>query len=213
MYTDGIIFDIDGTLWDCTEIVARQWSRLFAGEPDLNGLSITGADLKKLFGKPLAEIAEILFCNVSPERREELLQKCYIEENLALEQNPPEPYPGVEAVLRTLSAGYPLFIVSNCQSGYIEQFFKATGFAPYITDHLCPGDTGLLKADNIRSIKERHRLKQAVYVGDTALDCTSSREAGVSFIFAAYGFGQVEEADAVILEPLELLQLLEPSPR
>ncbi len=207
MNTDGIIFDVDGTLWDCTEVVAARWSRLFAGEPDLNGLSLTGADLRKLFGKPLAEIGAILFHGLPDERQAELLEKCYIEENLALEQNPPAPYEGVETVFRELSGQYPLFIVSNCQSGYIEQFLKSTGFAPYITDHLCPGDTGLLKADNIRLIAERHHLTSAVYVGDTALDCDSSREAGVSFVFASYGFGQAENPDAVIAKPLDLLEL------
>ena len=37
----GIIFDVDGTLWDCTDTVARAWSDLFRGEPDLD-LQITG---------------------------------------------------------------------------------------------------------------------------------------------------------------------------
>ena len=27
MYTDGIIFDVDGTLWDSTPIVAEAWTQ------------------------------------------------------------------------------------------------------------------------------------------------------------------------------------------
>ena len=53
MTADGIIFDIDGTLWDSTEVIAARWNQLFAGEADLCGLRITGDDLKKLFGKLL----------------------------------------------------------------------------------------------------------------------------------------------------------------
>lgn len=208
MYTDGIIFDVDGTLWDCTEVVAAGWSRLFAGEPDLKGLTVTGSDLKKLFGKPLEEIGAILFRGLDPRRQAELLQKCYLAENAALEADPPALYEGMERVIRTLCPHLPLFIVSNCQAGYIEQFLKASGLGPCITDHLCPGDTGELKAANIRTMVERHHLKQACYIGDTALDCASSREAGVSFIFAAYGFGQADHPDAVITRPLDLLQLL-----
>ena len=35
-------------------------------------------------------------------------------------------------------------------------------------------------------------------MGDTRQDETSAREAGVPFIYASYGFGKAEEADAVI---------------
>ena len=74
MTADGIIFDIDGTLWDSTEVIAARWNQLFAGEADLCGLRITGDDLKKLFGKLLKEIGEILFQGCSPARQEELLE-------------------------------------------------------------------------------------------------------------------------------------------
>ena len=32
MTADGIIFDIDGTLWDSTEVIAARWNQLFAGK-------------------------------------------------------------------------------------------------------------------------------------------------------------------------------------
>ena len=41
---------------------------------------------------------------------------------------------------------------------------------------------------------EKHGLKNPVYVGDTALDAKSAAQAGVPFIHANYGFGQVEDA-------------------
>ncbi len=34
-------------------------------------------------------------------------------------------------------------------------------------------------------------------MGDTALDCSSAREAGVPFLHAAYGFGKLEGVPAV----------------
>ena len=94
MTTDGIIFDVDGTLWDATEVIAARWNQLFAGEPDLCGLRITGADLKKLFGKLLKEIGEILFQGCSPKRQAELLEKCYLAEEEVLRTNPPVPLRG-----------------------------------------------------------------------------------------------------------------------
>lgn len=207
MTTDGIIFDVDGTLWDATKMIAARWNQLFAGEPDLCGLRITGADLKKLFGKLLKEIGEILFQGCSPKRQAELLEKCYLAEEEVLRTNPPAPYEGICEAVRSLSARFPLFIVSNCQAGYIELFLESTGLGPYFTGHLCPGDTGLPKADNIRLIVERHGLKRGVYVGDTALDAASSKSAGVPFVFASYGFGQVPAPDYAIKSPWDLINL------
>lgn len=49
------------------------------------------------------------------------------------------------------------------------------------------------KGDNIRRLAERNGLTDSVYVGDIQGDYDASREAGVKFIHAAYGFGTVAE--------------------
>lgn len=87
-----------------------------------------------------------------------------------------------------------VFIVSNCQSGYIELFLKKTGLAPYVTDTECFGDTGMKKAENIRLVVARNGLQQPVYVGDTKGDEEAAHEAGVPFVHAAYGFGRARAA-------------------
>ena len=50
--------------------------------------------------------------------------------------------------------------------------------------------------------------EEAVYIGDTKGDQEAAKLAGISFIHAAYGFGQVEDADAVIHEFAGLGQVL-----
>ena len=113
----------------------------------------------------------------------------------------------VSSVLRFLSRMG--IIRYNCQGGYIEVMKETTGLTPYITDHLCPDDTGHAKASNIRAIVEKHNLKSPIYVGDTQGDLNASREAGVKFVFASYGFGQVDSYDGVIEKPEDLLTLSE----
>ena len=100
-------------------------------------------------------------------------------------------------MLTDLSRRYPLFVVSNCEKGYIEAYFAGTGMGKYFTDFESAGNTGLPKSENIALVVKRHGLKRPVYVGDTALDCRSAQEAGVPFIHAAYGFGNVEEVPAI----------------
>lgn len=40
---------------------------------------------------------------------------------------------------------------------------------------------------------ELHSLDDALYIGDTQGDLNACREAKIPFLFAAYGFGQVDE--------------------
>ena len=94
--------------------------------------------------------------------------------------------------LAALSARCPLFLVSNCQDGYIEAFFQAHGLGRYFTDYENPGRTGLPKADNIALVAERNGLRRPLYIGDTQGDYDAASKAGVPFLHAAYGFGRID---------------------
>ena len=65
----------------------------------------------------------------------------------------------------------------------------------YFKDYEDPGRTGLGKGDNIKLIVKRNDLDKAIYVGDTHGDYEATMESGLPFVHAAYGFGQVEEAE------------------
>ena len=60
MVIDSIIFDVDGTLWDATDVVADAWNTAIRDNTTLS-LTINGPILKNLFGKTLDEIAVIIF--------------------------------------------------------------------------------------------------------------------------------------------------------
>lgn len=205
---DGVIFDLDGTLWDSTAAVAVSWNQALEAHTDIKK-RVTEADLKGVFGKPLQEIFEILF----PEEDSTYLMSLsetlygYQHEYLVTPEAGVKPYEGTEEVLRSLSEQLPVYIVSNCQAGYIEVFFEATGLGKYIADYTCPGDTGMLKAENIRLIMERNQLEDVVYVGDTAGDEAACIKAGVPIIHAAYGFGEVKNPVARVNHMKEILEL------
>ncbi len=203
---DSIIFDVDGTLWDSTDTVARAWNRILEQETDLEP-TLTGDTLKGLFGRLLPDIAAVIFEKYPKERQLELIDLCCAEEHRELLAHPAPVYDTLEETLRLLSERYPLYIVSNCQAGYIEVFLEATGLGSYFRDHLCPGDTGHAKAENIRAIMKRHNLRSPVYVGDTAGDQNACRSAGVPFVFAAYGFGSADAPEYTIQKPLDLTRI------
>ncbi len=206
---DSIIFDVDGTLWDSVPVVAVGWNKALHSFPESASVTVTEDTLRGLFGKTVEDIGHALLDGLaSEEKQAEIMEACFPAEEEALEETPPAPYEGVPEMFRILSEKYKLFIVSNCQAGYIECFLRLTGLGGYITDHVCPGDTGNAKAANIRLMVEKHDLKSAIYVGDIEGDHIASTEAGVPFVHAAYGFGEVAEPDAVIQTPLALVDLL-----
>ena len=68
----------------------------------------------------------------------------------------------------------------------------------YFIDYEEWGRTGLLKADNIRLVMERNGIDKAVYIGDIQKDSDASHEAGIPCIWAAYGFGDICDAEGKI---------------
>ncbi|MCF2569591.1 HAD family hydrolase [Mediterraneibacter glycyrrhizinilyticus] len=190
---DSIIFDVDGTIWDSTQSVADSWNKAIREHSDLD-LTLDPVSLSRVFGKTMTEIADALFPALDTEARMKLLDACYAEENRYLEDHPGLLYDGVAGTIRNLSLRYPLYIVSNCQCGYIEVMLKTSGLAPYIKDHLCFGETLRPKGETIRMLMKKNGLKSPVYVGDTQGDADACKAAGIPFIFAEYGFGDVPDA-------------------
>lgn len=203
---DSIIFDVDGTLWDSTHVIASAWEDLIKEHYNPN-MVITSDILKTHFGKTLPNIAKDLFPDLPAKQQLSLIEKCCKKEHQALLDTPPAVYEGLEDALKALSLKYNLYLVSNCQAGYIEVFLEATQLGKYFKDHLCPGDTGREKADNIKEIIARNHLQAPVYVGDTMGDYNATKEAGIPFVHAAYGFGHVESPDYIITKPLDLLNI------
>lgn len=205
MKTDGLIFDMDGTLWDSAAAVADSWNEVF----EKHNLShrTNEAEIYSLMGKPMNEFFAAMLPDESQEVRDAVEKDACKYENDYLAVHGGVLYPQLEETLRTLSERFPLFIVSNCQDGYIEAFFASHKLGHLFKDYECWGRTYLSKAENIKLVAQRNGLKAPVYVGDTALDGLSSREAGVPFVHAAYGFGTTDDCDAAINSFSELLEL------
>lgn len=190
----SVILDVDGTLWDSTEIVASAWKKAIWDCAGMD-IDVTPDMLKNLFGKTMTVIAKELLPQTEEKKRDEIMEYCCRYEHNALKANECNIcYPNVKAAIKKLSEKLPVFIVSNCQSGYIELFLEKTGLKEYITDFECFGNTGKSKGENIKLIAGRNHLENPVYVGDTMGDMESAEYAGIPFIWAAYGFGNVREA-------------------
>lgn len=206
MKIDSILFDLDGTLWDAVDAIVATWNTVLVRHPGLRP-PITRGEQESVMGLQMDEIANRLFPKEPPARQMALMEECVTEENNYLYQHGGILYPGVVETLEQLHKTYPLYIVSNCQSGYIEVFLHAHRLETYFDGFICYGDTKRSKGENNQLLIQRYGLQQPIYVGDTASDRKSARDAGIPFVYAAYGFGQVAEYDAKIESFEDLRQL------
>ena len=204
----GIIFDMDGTLWDSAEGVAKSWTEVVNEEYD-RARVITTRDIHNVMGRTMDKIAEVIFPNLGEEARLELMGHCCKYENEYLREHGGILFPQLEETLKILKEKYHLYIVSNCQSGYIEAFLEHYGFGKYFDDIECYGNNLLSKGKNIRLVVERNQLTDAIYVGDIQGDYDATMEAGLIFIHAAYGFGTIAQETAKINSFSELPKVAE----
>ena len=128
-------------------------------------------------------------------------------------ENYPEIHKKVTAEELASNFGLPLEQIARNmfpdQDGYIQSFYSGNHTEKYFKDCECIGVTGKSKGENIRLVMERNGLKAPVYVGDTQGDADAATQAGIPFIYAAYGFGQVKAFDAEIHTFEELLDIVE----
>ncbi len=206
--SDGIIFDVDGTLWDATGLIAKAWTTA-ARENGLRDLSVTPKWLRGEFGKRMDVIADEMLPQLAPEERYRIMDLCCACELETLREDPCRfCYPGVERTMRELSETVPLFIVSNCQAGYIELFLEKTDLQTFVRDTECFGNNGRGKAENLRLLIRRNHLRAPLYVGDTKGDADAAAQAGTAFVFAAYGYGTADQFEAEIFTFPELKKLI-----
>jgi phosphoglycolate phosphatase len=204
---DSIIFDLDGTLWDSTHNVVRAWQAAIE-QVDYIDEAMTREKVRSITGLAYNVIFDTLFPKLTTVQRNEVMALCAKHELEFLNQNGGMLYPGLDETLAYLANQYQLFIVSNCQNGYIELFLHFSQLGHYFTGHQCYGTKGNPKAENIKDIVNDHNLKAPVYVGDTMGDYTSATKAGVPFIFADYGFGLVESGQVATISSLNDLTVL-----
>ena len=188
---ESILLDVDGTLWDSRGIVLQGWNL---------GLEAMGVErrftletITPMFGKTITQIGEMAFPELDPVRRAPIMEQCFYYEHKLLTEDPCNIfYPGVKELIPALAKTHRIFVISNCQQGYIENMLSKAGLGPWVTDHLCFSNTGKSKGENIAFMLQKHKITSGVYVGDTITDQQAADAADTPFLWASYGFGQPE---------------------
>lgn len=196
-----MIFDLDGTLWDSRKTIVQNWNQILS-EFNLISRPIEKEEMDKYMGLLIPDVLKDMFPEISEALINQIMDEIKDRENQSIFEHGGILYDGVEESIRKLALNHKLFIVSNCQDGYIESFLKYFGFENLITDFESYGRTGKPKAENIKSVVERNNLnsEDTIYIGDTMTDYESATRNNLDFIFCSYGFGTNDtDSNAMII--------------
>jgi len=150
-------------------------------------------DMNQYLGLLADDILKDIIPGISDQKINEVLSEVVQRESKVLRLHGGILYDGVSETLKVLAKSHKLFIVSNCQDGYIEAFLDYYRFNDLFTDTENYGRTKKPKSENIRLIMERNHLssENSVYIGDTQTDYDSAKLNDLPFIFCEYGFGKL----------------------
>ena len=73
---DSVIFDLDGTLWDTTELCAQAWGGVLQ-ELGLSPRGLTAAEVAGVMGRPGKKVFEALMPALSEQQRGSVTEKCF----------------------------------------------------------------------------------------------------------------------------------------
>lgn len=68
----GIIFDMDGTLWDSADGVAKSWTQVIQNEYKKD-MAVTEQDIKRVMGKTMDVIGDIFFPELTSAEQKSLV--------------------------------------------------------------------------------------------------------------------------------------------
>jgi len=191
---DSIIFDLDGTLWDASEACAKGWNKALR-DLKIDGYAVTPDDIRSVSGLPFHECVSTLFSGSEDLDFHQLARIIDSEEKQHVTNLGGNLYKGVTDGITQLSNETPLFLISNCQSWYLESFWNNYKLRPYFLDYDCHGSSGVSKANMIKKMCLKNSLNNPIYIGDTKGDQNSSKEAGIAFGLVEYGFGKADKPE------------------
>ena len=188
MKKNGILFDLDGTLWEVKNSTFESANKIVK-KHQLKEISMK--TICAVFGLNKFEVAQLYFPYLELNQSLNLLDEIEILNIKNLKEYGGNIYPNLKETLASLRKKYELFIVSNTsKSEYIEAFLTSAKLNNYFKDYIAASELGISKADAIKKIIDDYKLDKAIYVGDTQKDMEASDLAKIPFIQAKYGFGK-----------------------
>ena len=209
----GVLFDLDGTLVDPGEGIARTIQFVL----DKLGVAaqFDGA-LRWYVGPPLTEIFDRVLARGQDRELVERAVSLYIERFATHGAQESTVYPGIAEMLAELSINRLLFLVTSKNTAIAAQMLTAHSLRNHFDDVIGTERDGRFanKGDAVRFILKQAELnpEATAIVGDREHDVTAGKRNGLFTVGVTYGYGTRRElidarADRICDTPWELLEL------
>ncbi|MCL8208889.1 MAG: HAD-IA family hydrolase [Actinomycetia bacterium] len=167
---DAVLFDWDGTLMDTWLLVEASYRYALGA-------------IGRAYDRPLTwyvtrRLGEVFGDDADGRRGQELYRSYYLEHSPEMAR----PFPGLDTALRRLrTRGVRVGIVTNKERRRLDAELDRSGFAPWVDFVVTTEETLARKpeADPLVWATVRYGLGPAVYVGDSPVDLTAGRLAGM----------------------------------
>lgn len=206
MKYEMIIFDIDGTLWEASEITMIAANSIADEYKEIPKVSIE--DIYKVMGLGKRDIAQILMPNVELSKAMGYVD---LQTKLAIDlinKNGAHIYENVSSVIKYLSKKYKLGIITNNFDDYVKLFLEKSNLKRFFIDYIGNASYGISKKEAIEKMMSRNNVSLACYIGDIKKDMQAAYDANIDFIHAKYGFEPNLECEKFINDISELKEML-----
>ncbi len=203
-----LIFDLDGTLFDCSGIVGDAFIdgiKKFNQTNNLNLYSPTTSQIMDLVGLPTEEIFRRLFPDISNGAINGLIKNCQMELIDYVLKGKGYYYENIfEMIYYLKSNGYILKIASNGQIDYIEAVLKFKNIygcfdKPIITiDGNNPTKSDIVRKYIVKAEKTSDD-NNYIMIGDRLSDKNAASDNSIPFIGCLYGHNSDEISDSEFL--------------
>jgi adenosylhomocysteine nucleosidase len=196
-----LAFDMDGTLYDCAEIVAPAFQRgieKFIAESTLEIRTPEKSEIVALLGMPTSEIFTTLFENLTVEEYQRVNDLCLFSLVEDVKAKRGILYPGVREIISKLHAnGYRLVIASNGRATYLKAILEIYGLRAYFEDNIIVLNDKLVSKDHIVAEykKELGSGDLMIMIGDRSSDLQAAVVNGLPFVGCAFGHAEHSEID------------------
>ncbi len=209
----AVLFDMDGTIIDSVDNIVRCWVWAFRQK----GIPVTREQIYNYLGRTADDIMARI---ASSKEERELLTEVYRLARICGEKTWREDvklYPGVKETLEYLrKKGYRLGLVTSSHANRTYEFLEYFGIRDYFDVIQCYEKGAPGKPDPYLLLRALEKLdvepSQALYVGDSLVDCLAAKNAGMRFILVRRPWGPSNSArcrpDVVIDEISELKNIL-----
>lgn len=194
----ALVFDLDGTLIDSRRDITTAINRMRAelGLPPLaleQVVTMVGEGARLLVERALGP-------ECPPERVDPALAR-YLAHYWEVCLETTRPYPGIEEMLATLAAHYPLALLSNKGEALSRKILDGLGLTRFFREILGGDSLATRKPDpsGLRLLAERLGIptERLLLVGDTWIDAETARNAGSAFALVEWGFPRPPKLDGV----------------